>query len=183
MENLRVVKPFLISMIGGTLFVLPFFVSGYDDTTTHRALTQEIINFFNYSYPDYEIPRSDGEEIIQGSEDEDSDTRWLYHFFDPVNNRGLVLETEAPYKDPELAYIGAAADLQKEWESSKEWAENTLLQGNREDSLFAGMFTDLFSDDDDYSWERAIYDYSWIDKNRGLRGLGHILHLLEDKGD
>jgi len=168
-------------MIGGTLFVLPFFVSGYDDTTTHRALTQEIINFFNYSYPDYEIPRSDGEEIIQGSEDEDSDTRWLYHFFDPVNNRGLVLETEAPYKDPELAYIGAAADLQKEWESSKEWAENTLLQGNREDSLFAGMFTDLFSDDDDYSWERAIYDYSWIDKNRGLRGLGHILHLLEDK--
>src|SRR3989344_3571907 len=67
MENLRVVKPFLISMIGGTLFVLPFFVSGYDDTTTHRALTQEIINFFNYSYPDYEIPRSDGEEIIQGS--------------------------------------------------------------------------------------------------------------------
>src|SRR3989338_205672 len=104
MENSRfLIKSFYTIIWGGTLFVLPFFTFGYDDKTTHPALTQEIVKFFNASYPEKQINNTDAEKIIQGSIDEDTQTRWLYHFYDPVYNRGLVLEDDAFPKDPNLA--------------------------------------------------------------------------------
>ena len=179
MENNRPIDKIIKYLLGGTLFVIPFFVFGYSDTTTHPALTQEILKFYNESYSYQQINNEDAQEIIQGSVDEDSGTRWLYHFYDPVYKRGLVLEGSLSTEELGLAFVAGGA--RSKWKSSKEWAQNTLLQGDREYSLTAGIFTDLFISDDDYSWERAIYDYAWKDKERGLRGLGHILHLLEDK--
>jgi|GEM_PF-4474245 len=178
MEDSRFIKIFRIVTLGGILFVIPFFVSGYDDITTHPALTQEVLNFYNKSYTYEQISYDDIQEVIQGSKDEDSGTRWLYHFYDPVYERGLVLKGSLSTEELGLAFV--AGSPKSEWKSSKEWAENTLLQGDREYSLTAGILTNLFTSDDDYSWERAIYDYAWKDKKRGLRGLGHILHLLED---
>lgn len=61
--------------------MLPFFTSAYDDKTTHPALTQEIVKFFNISYPEKQINSADAEKIIQGSVEEDAGTRWLYHFY------------------------------------------------------------------------------------------------------
>ena len=180
MENFRyVIANKKLFVIGGTLFVLPFFAFGYSDTTTHPALTQEILKFYNESYSYQQINNEDAQEIIQGSVDEDSGTRWLYHFYDPVYNRGLVLDGSLTTEELSLAFV--AGGPKSKWKSSKDWAENTLLQGDREYSLTAGILTDLFTSDNDYSWERAIYDYAWKDKKRGLQGLGHILHLLEDK--
>ncbi len=180
MENIRNVKYLKTWIVlGGTLFVFPFFIWGYSDTTTHPALTQEILNFYNKSYPERQIDSGVMEEIIQGSIDEDNGTRWLYHFYDPIYNRGLTLETNSSINNPDLAYIGGT-NLKREWESSKEWAKNTSLQSGGITSALAGIFTDFFSSNTDYSWDRAIYDYTWGDEKRGLRGLGHILHLLED---
>ncbi|OGH80891.1 MAG: hypothetical protein A3I29_00625 [Candidatus Magasanikbacteria bacterium RIFCSPLOWO2_02_FULL_44_11] len=178
MENKRNIKFVLLFIWGGTLFVLPFFTFGYDDKTTHPALTQEIVKFFNASFPEKQILSADAEKIIQGSIDEDAETRWLYHFYDPVYNRGLVLEDDAFPKDPNLALVASGA--RSEWESSKVWGTNSELQSGLMENLSAGIFTEYFSGDEDYSWDRAIYEYAWEDKNRGLSSLGHVLHLIED---
>ncbi|MBI4137701.1 MAG: right-handed parallel beta-helix repeat-containing protein, partial [Candidatus Sungbacteria bacterium] len=143
-----------------TLFALPFFVLAYDDSTTHPGLTQEIVKFFNQSFPDLKISSADAELIIQGSIDEDSGIRWMHHFYDPVYKRGLVLG--------------------QEWMSSKEWSQNTMAQAGLNHRMMAGTLKSYFGGEDDYSWDRAIYEYAWGDRERGLKALGHILHLLED---
>ncbi|MBU6415052.1 lamin tail domain-containing protein [Patescibacteria group bacterium] len=134
---------------------------GYEPGTTHQALTQEIVNFFNKNYPGYSL--SDNEKLLveRGSVDEDNNTRPFRHFYDPVHNRGLSVAG-------------------KEFLSAKQWSEDTLAQAGFFDSAFAGTLTSYFSGDSDYSWERAIYEYAWADRTRGLESLGHILHLLED---
>ena len=167
MENNRPIGKIIKYLLGGALFALPFFVFGYSDTTTHPALTQEILKFYNEFYSYQPVNNEDAQEIIQGSIDEDSGTRWLYHFYDPVYNRGLVLKGSLSTEERELAF--GAGCIKSEWKNSNEWAQNTLLQSGQEYSLTAGIFTDLFTSDDDYSWDRAIYDYAWKDKKRGLR--------------
>ncbi len=161
MENIRTIN-FLTFLVGGTLLVLPFFVFGYDDKTTHPALTQEIVKMFNQEFQSLKFNDEEKEIIIQGSIKEDEKTRWMQHFYDPVYNRGLTM-------------VG------QEWMSSKEWAENTLAQAGFLDSALAGTLTSYFSGEDDYSWGRAIYEYTWGDRKRGLEALGHTLHLIEDK--
>ena len=160
MENSRFVTSTFITIMGGALLVLPLFGYAYDDKTTHPALTQEIVKFFNHSFPDNALNDQEKELLIQGSIDEDSGTRPMQHFYDPVYKRGLVLG--------------------KEWMSSKHWAQNTKAQAGITASALAGTFKPLFSSNEDYSWDRAIYEYTWGDKTRGLKALGHILHLLED---
>ena len=146
--------------------MLPFFVFAYDDVTTHRALTQEIIEFFNASYPQQGITSQDTDIMIQGSKDEDAFGRWMRHYYDPMNDKGLV-------------YFGV------NWQSSKEWANDSVAQATYKiqdapEKTMYGTVKDLFSGNTDYSWERAIYEYAWGDKKRGLDSLGHILHLIED---
>src|SRR3989344_5546769 len=94
MENLRTIKKLTLFIFGGALLMSPLFIYAYDDKTTHPALTQEIIKLFNRSFPDEKLSANDTELVIQGSIDEDSDARWMQHFYDPVYNRGLVLGKE-----------------------------------------------------------------------------------------
>ncbi len=46
--------------------------------------------------------------------------------------------------------------------TSKKWAHGQNSTGN------------------DYSWENAIYEYTYGDKQKGLYALGHVLHLVQD---
>ncbi|QQG45492.1 MAG: right-handed parallel beta-helix repeat-containing protein [Candidatus Sungiibacteriota bacterium] len=151
-------------LLGGTLFVLPLFGFAYDEKTTHPALTQEIVKFFNLKSKDLKISDEDTEYIIQGSIDEDAGARWMYHFYDPVYNRGL--------------------SLVRQWRSSKDWGQNTLAQAKYdvgfEAKSLGGTLGPLFGSKTDYSWERGIYEYAWGNKKWGLLSLGHILHLIED---
>ena len=176
MENFRPIKLSKYIILGGMLLAIPFFVLSYDDRTTHPALTQEIIKFFNKNYPELKLNDEEAKLIIQGSVDEDSGVRYLHHFYDPIYNRGLVMENE-DLKNPELALIIGGA--KSKWQSSKEWAGNSKLQSGIL-GFASGIMGDYFSSKSDYSWDRAIYDYSWGDRKRGLESLGHILHLLED---
>ncbi|MBI2025543.1 lamin tail domain-containing protein, partial [Candidatus Kaiserbacteria bacterium] len=90
-------------------------------------------------------------------------------FYDPVYNRGLTIAGN-------------------EWMKAPAWAEGTLAQASYAGNLakipgisaLYGTAYEVYSADTDYSWERAVFDYAWGDKERGLLALGHILHLVED---
>ncbi len=173
MENQGFIKYLLL----GALLFIPIYSSAYDSHTTHASLTEEIIKFFNRTTAAQHLNNNDAESVIKGSIDEDSGARWLHHFFDPVHQRGLTLGTEGG--NPNLAFVGGSP-LQSQWASSKEWARNTALQRGITGIFHANIFRNYFANDNDYSWERGVYEYAWGDKNRGLETLGHILHLLED---
>jgi len=160
MENKRNIKFILNFMVLGTLLVFPLFSFAYADKTTHPALTDEIVKFFNIHYPDLEINDEGRKLIVQGSIDEDSFGRWMRHYYDPVYNRGIT--------------------VLKKWQSSKEWSQDTKAQAGITNRPFAGSVRAFYTSEDDYSWDRAIYEYAWGDKDRGLLTLGHILHFIED---
>lgn len=128
-------------------------VWAYSAETTHKAVTAEALKVFEYYYPDQDFTETEENLIIKGSADEDKGNRPLNHFYDPVYQRG---------------FRGLL--------SSKLWAQSLKAQAG----YFNGLLTDYFSSPNDYSWERAIYDYVYDDKNRGLEALGHILHLIQD---
>jgi len=140
----------------GTLALSPIFSSAYEPETTHKALTQEIIKTFNAYYPKLKLGAIESAAVEVGSIGEDDGVRALHHFYDPVYNRGLFGQL-----------------------SAKNWAQNTLAQAGAFRPL-AGAITGIFGAPTDYSWDRAVYDYVWVDKSRGLDGLGHLLHLIED---
>ncbi|MFY9462228.1 MAG: hypothetical protein WAP51_03445, partial [Candidatus Sungiibacteriota bacterium] len=178
MENTRLVKLIKCS-VAGLLLVVPLLTFAYDDETTHPALTQEIVKLFNRSFPGIALNDAERLVVMQGSIDEDEGLRPLQHFYDPVYKRGLVLYgSDASKYYPDLAAISAAGGIS--FSSSKDWAGDTKAQAGLIGNLTAGITRPLFSGAEDYSWERAIYEYVWGDKKRGLESLGHILHLLED---
>ncbi len=157
MENYRYVKKAMIFSTAVTILLLwPIFLLAYSDQTTHPALTRETVNFFNLNFTELSFTDAEKELIKQGSIDEDAAPRWLRHFYDPVYERGLWGQL-----------------------SSKEWAGATFDQAGFA-SVGLGEVKELYSADSDYSWERAIYEYAWGDKERGLKTLGHILHLIQD---
>ncbi|MEK7078219.1 MAG: hypothetical protein AAB911_01485, partial [Patescibacteria group bacterium] len=162
MENNRIIIILSSIILTVGIFVsAPYFVFAYSKDTTHPALTDEIIDFYNLHYSNKQISDSEKNLVVRGSIDEDNFARPLYHFYDPVYNRGL-------------AFAGS-------WSSSKEWATNHELQAKYDPKMTAlAAVVKPFEGSTDYSWERSIYEYAWGDKNRGLVGLGHILHLLED---
>ncbi len=63
-------------------------VFSWDDKTTHPALTNEAINFYNINF-ERSITDKQKEWIIEGAIDEDTPPRWMHHFYDPVYNEGL----------------------------------------------------------------------------------------------
>lgn len=153
---------------------MPFLVFAYSEKTTHPALTQEIVRFYNQSFPEKKLSGGEIQLAVQGSIAEDNNTRWLYHFYDPIYNRGLVLGENELFRERGLAAV--IGGTRQERMSSKEWAKATRQQAG----LTAGILSQLFSGKDDHSWGRAVYEYAWGDKSRGLLTLGHILHLIED---
>ncbi|OGZ94629.1 MAG: hypothetical protein A3A28_05040 [Candidatus Sungbacteria bacterium RIFCSPLOWO2_01_FULL_47_32] len=165
MENSRNVKILTGVIGGGVLFLsIPLFIYAYDNKTTHPALTQEIGRFYSASFNENKLTAEDIMLLMQGSDDEDVGTRPLRHFYDPVHDDGL--------------HISGV-----DWESSKEWASDTVSQAAYDEKRPASLYgatLPLFSSDTDFSWERAVYEYAWKDKKRGLVTLGHILHLVED---
>ncbi len=135
MENQQYVRIFVL-----LLALWPALVFGYDNDFTHPLLTNEAIKLFGQDYSG-KLSGSDSQSIVQGSKDEDNIPRWLEHFYDPINNRGLNAGQFA---------------------TSKQWAHGQNITGN------------------DYSWENAIYEYAYGDRQKGLYALGHIVHLVQD---
>ena len=152
-------KLFVISFLIFSLFLN--FVVAYDQDNTHPALTDEIVDFYNLSYPNEFISDEFKKELIRGAVEEDTELRPLNHFYDPIYNKGFA------------SYYSS-----KEWAVSSEKQYASLVN-------YAAIFEVTPSSLEntsygDYSYERAIKDYAMGDKKRAFRALGHVLHLLED---
>lgn len=162
----------LLAIASAALFIgAPLFVFAYAPETTHKGLTDESVDFFNAAYPDFVLSAGEKEAVKKGSVDEDENTqlRWMRHFYDPIYKRGLTFEAEN----------GA---ILSRWQSSKNWAQDTTAQADIDPQKTTLLASSLryFDADTDYSWDRGIYEYAWGDKKRGLEALGHVLHLLQD---
>ncbi|MDD2935181.1 MAG: lamin tail domain-containing protein [Candidatus Pacebacteria bacterium] len=136
----------------------PVFCYGYANETTHPALTKETVELFNNYYPELELTDNQKVFVEEGSKNEDApEIRCLNHFYDPVYNVGLLNVNF----------------------TAKNWSQNTRAQAGF-NLANVGIIKDYFSANTDYSWDRAIYDYVYGDKNRALEALGHNLHLIQD---
>ncbi len=151
-------KIFIVVMLA-----TPLFAFGYDDVTTHPALADETVDLFDSYYPNLKLNPKEKDLVKKGSIEEDAASRWMQHFYDPVYNRGLF-----------------------GFEASPLWAEDTFSQAindayyTNKGNVLDNLDHSYFDSRTDYSWDRAVYDYVWGDKSRGLVALGHILHLIAD---
>ncbi len=144
-------------------FFLPLKTLAYE-LSTHKLLTEEAIRLFNKRFPNKAINEKMGELVTKGSLHEDDSPRWLYHFYDPVNNQGLK--------------IGP-----KKWLSAKQWSQNGKEQASlNPNSLFVGLLPFAFSSEEtNFTWQKALRYYADGDKEQAFYSLGHVLHLLQDQ--
>ncbi|MFH1346902.1 MAG: lamin tail domain-containing protein [Spirochaetota bacterium] len=110
--------------------------------------------------------------MIDGARREDDVPRWMNHFYDPVNERGLTDST-----------LGS-------WQKSKDWAQDSNNQNKSTYKVpvtIASILTaiqqksiSVITDETDFTWQRAVKFYVAGDKEKAMFILGHILHLIED---
>jgi len=166
MENKKFVV--WIALIGFVL-LLPNKAFAYG-VETHAYLTDEIVNFYNQNYGNNSISGELKSYIIDGSRREDDAPRWLNHFYDPVNNRGL--------NDPEWG----------KGFSSKEWAQSDSKQTTyayRPIKYVASILDASEQEaidrmDLNFTWQQAIRYYRDGEIEKAMFTLGHVLHLIED---
>jgi len=158
-ENGELIKKLVL--LTGMLGIPVFSLWAYDAETTHPALTQEIIQLFEHQFPHYQLTETEKAVLEQGSQEEDSpNLRCLAHFYDPIYEEGLFNNI-----------------------SAKHWAQSPQAQGLLDikyNFLLGNFSQELFKAKTDFSFGRAVYEYVYGDKLRGLESLGHILHLIED---
>jgi len=159
---------FLILIIVGSLGFTTQTVFAWNDETTHPALTNNVIDFYNLN-SETKITDEEKEWIIKGSIEEDTPPRWINHFYDPVYNEGWTGENGPLNASQELVQKFSDVFLSTEDAiSAKNWVHNQTLQTKYKP--YKGNQT----------WERAIYEYVNGNKKEGLSSLGYVLHLLED---
>src|SRR3989338_2240959 len=166
MENKKFVV--WIALIGFVL-LLPNKAFAYG-VETHAYLTDEIVNFYNQNYGNNSISGELKSYIIDGSRREDDAPRWLNHFYDQVNNRGL--------NDPEWG----------KGFSSKEWAQSDSKQTTyayRPIKYVASILDASEQEaidrmDLNFTWQQAIRYYRDGEIEKAMFTLGHVLHLIED---
>jgi len=162
MENRRIIKLATFIKGGaliGALFITSTAVLAYDPNNAHPALTDEIVNLYNLNVPSNKLSAEDKKWLIKGSTDEDSGERSLFHFYDPVYNRGIVFL------------------------SSKEWALKNHAQADFYNRQLTGLVSVTNTESNaDFSYDRALQDYARGDRKRAMIAFGHVLHLLEDTG-
>ncbi len=171
MENRKYVK-FLIPIC----LVLGFFIVTARDafayeTNTHAFLTKDAIQF--YSEKAATSTMTDFESyLIDGSRREDDIPRWMNHFYDPVNSKGLT-----------DSVLGS-------WSASKDWAVNADTQNQLKYKVPAtiasiltaiqqGKISDL-SAETNFTWNEALYYWMNGEKEKAAFALGHVLHLIQD---
>lgn len=139
----------------------------FDDLTTHPALTDEVIDFYNL-FAGEKINNEDKETIIQGAQDEDIPPRWINHFYDPVRNLGWSGRNTGVWPQMLVHYFSGTVLSSEYPVSSLNWLHNQELQSKY--SRYKGNRT----------WEKALYEYAKGNKKEAYYTLGYILHLIED---
>lgn len=148
------------------------------EINTHMFLTKDAIEFYSEKAATSTV-RKFADYIIEGSRKEDDVPRWMNHFYDPINDRGLTYD---PKIDPAL-HLGT-------WNESKVWAVNSDTQNELKYKIITGIASILsviqqkklsnFTTETDFAWQRAIELYADGRKEDAFLALGHILHLIQD---
>lgn len=147
---------------------------------THAYLTQEAVNFYNKNFSDNKIDDNLRAFLIDGSRREDDTPRWMNHFYDPVNNRGITYD---PVIDVAIPIVG-------DWVSSKVWSQSPATQDKlvyKVSETIGSILTAIQQHDiskvtaeTNFTWQKAVNLYLNGDKSGAMFALGHVLHLLED---
>ena len=128
---------------------------------THKQLTEATIDLFNENFPEHKIEGDSKKALIAGSEEEDTAPRHLFHFYDPVNKKGLTIKKNS-------------------WLTSKAWAEDEQKQISLKIQTFFANLPQLSVPKTNFTWQEAFNQYNKGDKVKAMNALGHVLHLLQD---
>ncbi len=140
----------------------------YDEKTTHPALTNEIITFYNLTHPESKITDEEKGWLIEGSRFEDIPPRWINHFYDPVHNTGWTGSGEGKISANAVQIISQFGLSQDKPLSAVQWANDDLQQG------------DYSRYDGNQTWKQALSMFVAGKTREAYIALGHTLHLLED---
>ncbi len=169
MENRKIIKLLI------PILVLGFFVSADRalayEVSTHAFLTSEVIKFYNQNFT-VKIPQELRDYLMDGSRLEDNAPRYLNHFYDPVNNRGLDLGIYEGHKS-------------KEWAQNEEWQNGLVYKvvpSTVASILSASQIEQIkpVFNKTDFVWQKAIDLYAQGEKEQAFFALGHVLHLVQD---
>jgi len=163
----------LISVVTISVLLTTTLVRGYDQSTTHRDLAEGSIELV-YVDPKYQELQGYEKTIVDADEAEDDGCRSENHFFNPQGAQGVALNNYTVfYMDGYQAhhakqhFCGGKANEFPRYQSALDWANDGMPSG--EEKL---------------DWHSAIdgYDYTPESKLQSYKGLGHVLHLLQDMG-
>lgn len=162
---------FLAAFLGlGVFFLWTPFSFGYGDTTTHPALTQEIVRFYNSRF-DEKLTDEQMEWMVEGSRLEDVPPRWVNHFYDPIQKIGWSGENLGDADSGSVrSFVQFLVAPGGRWHSALDWVNNSPAQ-----QLYARYGGDR-------TWKRALRYYADGNMEEAYRTLGYVLHLLEDMG-
>ena len=169
MENRKLIIP--IILLGFLVNVSLALAYGVE---THAFLTDEAVKFYNQHFEN-KISEENKIFLIDGARKEDDTPRYMNHFYDPVNNRGLTGEYS----------FGV------DWLSSKLWSQSPMAQKAPIFLLGAGTEASILSasqidrikttfSQTDFTWEKALRLYAEGELEDALYTLGHLIHLIED---
>jgi hypothetical protein len=182
MPKINIKKPIIlicIFLVG--LFYVNQDILAYSNSTTHPALTREIIKYYN-SYFNKSVSNDDVGVIVSGSIKEDEPVvRTLNHFYDPNNRKGLNVSNTGLAS----SIYGFLIPFSR---SAKDWANDSFAQANFLGEFYANsalnpyarLIQNAIDIQTTYTWDKAIYKYIVGDKKSAFESLGHVLHLLED---
>ena len=156
MENRKFV--ILLLIIFGVGFFRPVFTY---KTSAHANITSVMFDYYNKNFPNQQISEEFKSLLVEGSVREDDPPRWLNHFYDPINNKGLSWNNLS-------------------WESSKSWVQNEKTQLALVYKMNLASVLGFGSEPLIFTWQKAVKAYNDGDKKSAFLILGHILHLLED---
>lgn len=148
-------------LIGSLMLLIAPLSMGAYGVETHAAITLEMARFFNQHYPKRALTQAEMRILSEGAISEDDGLRMLNHFYDPIHQKGLKF-----------------AGIQ--YRTSKDWSQNSVAQAGLVNNALALVIDQDDYDSSDFAWRRAIEDYARGNEERGLEGLGHVLHLIED---
>ncbi len=149
---------------------VPHGAQAYDDKTTHPALTDEIVSYYNAQYPDAQVTAQQREWMIEGSRLEDIWPRWVNHLFDPIHNtawtgRGGGVVPQSVMQAFSKLTLSSSKPL-----TAPNWLNN--YSGQESYARYGG----------NHSWEKGLEEIAVGNEQGAYTTLGHALHLIEDMG-
>lgn len=84
----------MIVILIGSIWLFASRVFCYDTNVAHPNIVRLATELYNQKFPNAVLTDGEIACIEQGAREEDTPTRWLNHFYDPINNQGLWFGTE-----------------------------------------------------------------------------------------